>query len=132
MSTSLYNVSDTIINCNTEITTIHINNQNYNQNYKITKNIKLNLYFCKIEPYMINNKSLEDRINIILSNTNNLTIENITKIILVCSNPYKNKDIVYNEDKYNIFNITNQGCKYKHNKSLLYNKFFNNNKCSFG
>ncbi len=117
-----FNISDTKYGINSEITDILYNSYKF----IITKNLKLNLYSCKIEPNDIN-KTIENRINIIFSNTNNLNMETIIRIVLICSNPYKNPDIIYNEDKYNIFNINKDNIKYKHNQSLLYNKFFNSN-----
>lgn len=122
-SSYMFNLSDTIRTPSgiSEITTIQFNSLKF----IITKNIKLNLYSCRIEPHDIN-KTIENRINIIFSNTNNLNMDTIIKVVLVCANPYKNPDIIYNEDKYNIFNINkDSNIKYKHNKSLLYNKFFN-------
>ncbi len=114
---TLYEINDTVINCNTEITDIIVNNFTY----KITRNIKLNLFFCKTN----NTKQIEERINIIISNNYNLTINDIVKIIMICVNPFKDKEIIYNEDKYSIFDISAKSCKYKHDKSFLYNKFFN-------
>ncbi len=114
---TLYSILDTVKTVNNETTNIKVNNYIF----KIVKNIKLNLCICKMDPP---SKVLEEKINIILSNSIDLTIENIIKIILVCSNPFKHSEIVYNEDRYSIFSI-NSNIKYKHNKSLLYNKFFN-------
>ncbi len=122
----IFNMSDTprtTTGINNETTIIQLNSTKF----IITKNINLNLYSCKIEPNEIN-KKIENKINIIFSNSNNLNMDTIIRILLICNNPYQNPDIIYNEDKYNIFNINRDyNIKYKHNQSLLYNKFFNSN-----